>query len=170
MPRTCASISRLVAQTGRRPSSTLERRNSHELGRLMKLYDLFRARAAASPESLAVTDGKLSLTYDELDIGVFGAAARMRGVVGTLENPDAQPVVAMCMGNSIETLQTVLAASLLRFKLCVLDPNLSASELETLLRDCRPAAVFSQPAFAPKLMAVKQALQFRLHLEAAQSG
>jgi long-chain acyl-CoA synthetase len=123
----------------------------------MTLYTLFRARVAAAPNSVAIVDGDTSVTYAQLDDRVVNAAAYMRSTVGAFLF-DGPPLVAMCMGHSIETLQTVLAASLAGLRLCVLDPSLGPRELGNILQDCQPAAVFSQPAYASKLIAAVDAV------------
>jgi amino acid adenylation domain-containing protein len=73
------------------------------------LHDLVRAQAAATPQAVAVIDGDRVLDYAALEAHSNTLAAHIRQAVGTRPNVHAEPVVAVALPRSAETVVALLA-------------------------------------------------------------
>jgi long-chain acyl-CoA synthetase len=115
------------------------------------LYDLFKEQVRSAPGKLAIVHGSSSATYRELDERVTESASVMQERIAATGRGSERPVVAICLDNSIYTLEVILAASLAGLRLCILDPAQTGPELDSVLDDCRPMLVIAETKYKNKL-------------------
>jgi acyl-CoA synthetase (AMP-forming)/AMP-acid ligase II len=117
------------------------------------LADLWEAVADAIPDREAVVRGERRLTYADLDERAtrLAHALASRGV-------DAGDHVAVYLVNSVEYLETMLAAFKLRASPINVNFRYVEDELRYVLDDCDADAIVVDREFAPKLAAVEGSL------------
>ena len=107
---------------------------------------LFEAQAALTPDSLAVTDGSLSLSFRELNSRSNQLAHLLRHLgVG----PDVR--VAFCLERSSEAVLSILAILKAGGAYVPLDPSYPSERLAFMLRDSGAAVLLTRAPFAQRL-------------------
>jgi amino acid adenylation domain-containing protein len=111
-------------------------------------HDLFEARAARTPDAVALVCEDQSLTYAELNARANQLAHRLmsHGV-----GPDAR--VAMCFERGAEMIVALLGIVKAGGAYVALDASLPAERLRYMLRDSRAAALVTRAALAGTLPA-----------------
>lgn len=106
------------------------------------LPDLFHSAVVADPDATAVTDGTVTLTYDELD---RRAGQLARHLVATCRvGPEL--IVAIALPRGIGLITAVLAVLKTGAAYLPLDPAYPPARLRYMLTDARPAAVLTTTA------------------------
>ncbi|HYW08046.1 MAG TPA: amino acid adenylation domain-containing protein, partial [Longimicrobium sp.] len=110
------------------------------------IHDLFEARAAATPDAVALVAGDSTLTYAELNARANGVAHGLRGLgVG----PDAR--VAVCLERGVEMVVALLGILKAGGAYVPLDPSHPAERLRAMLRDCAPVVLLADATTAAPL-------------------
>ncbi|AEI67903.1 non-ribosomal peptide synthetase [Corallococcus macrosporus] len=104
---------------------------------------LFEARAAASPDALAVVDGERTMTYGELDVRANQLA---RHLVSLGAGPER--VVALGLDRSVELVTSLLATLKAGAAYLPLDPSYPAERLAYMLSDSRAVVLLTTQAHA----------------------
>lgn len=128
------------------------------------IYALLKRFVDAAPDKVAVTDGRCSKTYGELDAEVLSSASFIRARFPQSVAHPHKRVLALCMDNSAAMLSTLFAASLSDLQLCVLDPSHGEYELLNVLSDCRPALIITDSKYAPKFVAALKRVEWQCEL------
>ncbi|MFJ9351606.1 non-ribosomal peptide synthase/polyketide synthase [Streptomyces sp. NPDC101237] len=106
--------------------------------RLGTVPELFAAQAAATPDAVAVTDGRTTWTFAELD-------ARSTELARILAGHGAGPerLVALALPRTAGHIAAVLAVMKAGAAYLPLDPDLPAARLTAMLADARPALLLA---------------------------
>ncbi|MET7482825.1 non-ribosomal peptide synthase/polyketide synthase [Streptomyces sp. NPDC005538] len=109
-----------------------------EAERLGTVPALFAAQAAASPDAVAVTDGRTTWTFAELD-------ARAEQLARTLTGHGAGPerIVALALPRTAGHIAAILAVMKAGAAYLPLDPDLPGSRLTGMLEDARPVLILA---------------------------
>ncbi|WP_017328296.1 non-ribosomal peptide synthetase [Synechococcus sp. PCC 7336] len=103
------------------------------------LHEWFATQAVRSPDAIAVTDERRSLSYGELNILAHRVASHLHPLgVGT------DTLVALCIDRSVEMLVGMLAILKAGGAYVPLDPTYPAERLSYMLRDSGAAIVVTQ--------------------------
>jgi len=133
------------------------------------LQELFEARAAATPEAVAVTFGTAHLSYRELDRQACALARRLRE-----HGIDAEACVGLCAERSAELVVGMLGILKAGGAYVPLDPGLPDARLALMAMDLRMPAVVAQARFAEGLAPVAKVIPLAarggLDEEKARSG
>ncbi|HEU0302475.1 MAG TPA: amino acid adenylation domain-containing protein, partial [Longimicrobium sp.] len=114
------------------------------------LHELFEARAARTPDAVAVVSGGASLGYGELNARANRLAHHLRALgVG----PDTP--VAVCVQRGLEMVVGLLGVLKAGGAYVPLDPSYPADRLEYMLKDSRPAALLTRRSLAGRLRDVR---------------
>ncbi|MER7771803.1 amino acid adenylation domain-containing protein [Kitasatospora sp. NPDC096140] len=110
------------------------------------VVDLFRARAAASPDAPAVVHGPRSVSYRELDERAdrLAAVLRARGL-------GPEDVVALAVPRSVELVTALLAVVKSGATFLPIDPDYPADRIAYMLDDARPALLITTRDTVPAL-------------------
>ncbi|MCX4767683.1 non-ribosomal peptide synthase/polyketide synthase [Streptomyces sp. NBC_01275] len=119
-----------------------------ETERLGTVPALFAAQAAASPDAVAVTDGRTTWTFAELD-------ARTGRLARTLAGHGVGPerIVALALPRTADHIAAILAVMKAGAAYLPLDPDLPDSRLTGMLDDARPALILATGETAAALPA-----------------
>ncbi|MEV6910702.1 amino acid adenylation domain-containing protein [Amycolatopsis sp. NPDC051071] len=128
-----------------------------EQGRGVTLPELFEARAAAAPDSVAVVCDGLSLTYRELDVRANRLARLLieRGV-------RAESRAGLLLPRSLDLVVAVLGVLKAGGAYVPIDPDYPAERIEYVLADARPDVVVSATTVAESLAYSGAPLEERL--------
>nr|WNA11483.1 nonribosomal peptide synthetase [Kitasatospora sp.] len=110
------------------------------------LPELFRARAAAAPASVALVCGETALSYRELD----DRANRLAQLL-TAHGAGPERIVALALPRSIDLVVAVLAVLKAGAAYLPLDPEYPAARLAHMVADARPALVLAGTETEAKL-------------------
>ncbi|MFD0278638.1 amino acid adenylation domain-containing protein, partial [Kitasatospora sp. NPDC127111] len=110
------------------------------------LPELFQARAAADPASVAVVCGGTTLTYGELD----ERANRLAHFL-TARGAGPERIIALALPRSADLVVAVLAALKAGAAYLPLDPEYPVARLAHMITDARPALVLAVAATEAKL-------------------
>ncbi|MFH9074927.1 non-ribosomal peptide synthetase [Streptomyces alboflavus] len=102
---------------------------------------LFERQAAATPDTVAVECGEVSLTYRELDERANRLA---HGLAGREVGPES--VVAVALPRSADLVVALLGVLKSGAAYLPIDPQYPSRRLAHILRDARPALVLTDPA------------------------
>jgi fatty-acyl-CoA synthase len=129
------------------------------------LADLWERVADTVPDHLAVVDGERRFSYAEVD-------ARANGLAHALAAQGVGPGdhVAVYLYNSVEYLETMLAAFKLRAVPINVNYRYVEDELRYLFTDCDARAVVFHTEFAPKLCAIRASLPLLTTFVAVDEG
>ncbi|MFF0383225.1 non-ribosomal peptide synthase/polyketide synthase [Streptomyces sp. NPDC004286] len=121
--------------------TVLERWNDNALPpaeRLGTVPELFAAQVAASPDATAVTDGRTTWTFAELD-------ARTDALARTLAGQGAGPerIVALALPRTADHIAAILAVQKAGAAYLPLDPDLPEARLTGMLTDTRPVLILT---------------------------
>ncbi|MEU9347336.1 non-ribosomal peptide synthase/polyketide synthase [Streptomyces sp. NPDC048278] len=116
--------------------------------RLGTVPALFAAQAAATPDAVAVTDGRTTWTFAELD-------ARSAELARILAGHGAGPerIVALALPRTADHIAAILAVLKAGAAYLPLDPDLPAARRTDMLADARPVLVLATDATAGALPA-----------------
>jgi amino acid adenylation domain-containing protein len=111
------------------------------------LTEWFEAQVAASPDSIAVSDGEIHLSYAELNRQANRLAHRLGALT---EIPDGQPssLIGLCLPRGHELIVGMLAILKAGGTYLPLDPNAPAARLEFILKDAQAAVLITRSTFA----------------------
>ncbi|MFI9392710.1 non-ribosomal peptide synthase/polyketide synthase [Streptomyces bauhiniae] len=131
--------------------TVLERWNDNALPaaeRLGTVPELFAAQVATSPDGIAVTDGRTTWTFAELD-------ARTDTLARTLAGQGAGPerIVALALPRTADHIAAILAVLKSGAAYLPLDPDLPDTRLTGMLTDARPVLILATGDTAPALPA-----------------
>ena len=112
------------------------------------VVDLFEARAAASPDSLATVCGDDRLTYAQLDARVNRLTRHLVSRVGV---PGAR--IAVCVDRSLDLLVTLLAVQKAGYAYVPLDPSHPVARLSAIVAEADVAGVIVDESGARVLAA-----------------
>ncbi len=116
------------------------------------IHDLFAARAAATPDAIAVTFPTAQLTYRELNERANRVAHHLQQLgVG------AETCVGICMERSLEIIVGILGILKAGGTYLPLDPAYPAARLATMLEDAQPPVLLTHAAAAATLAAAVSA-------------
>jgi len=131
-----------------------ETRMEYHWGRVMRCYRerpptvdaMFRQTVARTPQAEAVVDGRIRLTYGELDRRVDRVAAGLaaRGV-------RAEDRVALILENRVEMVIAVLAIARLGSMIVPIGTRLRKPEIAYIFADAEPVAVIHEAGHAAEL-------------------
>jgi amino acid adenylation domain-containing protein len=112
------------------------------------IHQRFEARAAASPDAIALVYGDQQLTYDQLN-------RRANQVAHCLLALGVQPNdrVALCAERSLDMIAGLIGILKAGAAYVPLDPGYPADRLAYMLADSAPVALLTQAALAPSLPA-----------------
>ena len=110
------------------------------------LHEQIGARARQTPGALAVTCGKRSVTYAELDAQAERIARQLRAAGA---GPDR--LVGLCAGRSVEMVAGMLGILKAGAAYLPLDPEYPQDRLDFMVRDARPHAVLAADPFVDRL-------------------
>ncbi|MFD3586902.1 non-ribosomal peptide synthase/polyketide synthase [Streptomyces sp. NPDC058683] len=116
--------------------------------RLGTVPALFAAQAAATPDAVAVTDGRTTWTFAELD-------ARSTELARTLAGHGVAPerIVALALPRTAGHIAAILAVMKAGAAYLPLDPDLPETRLNAMLADARPALLLATVETAAALPA-----------------
>ncbi|MFG3288621.1 non-ribosomal peptide synthase/polyketide synthase [Streptomyces sp. NPDC048179] len=116
--------------------------------RLGTVPELFAAQAAATPDAIAVTDGRTTWTFAELD-------ARSAELARVLAGHGAGPerIVALALPRTADHIAAILAVMRAGAAYLPLDPDLPEARLTGMLDDARPVLVLATARTAADLPA-----------------
>ncbi|MFF7981302.1 non-ribosomal peptide synthase/polyketide synthase [Streptomyces sp. NPDC007901] len=116
--------------------------------RLGTVPELFAAQAAATPDAIAVTDGRTTWTFAELD-------ARSAELARILAGHGAGPerIVALALPRTADHIAAILAVMRAGAAYLPLDPDLPEARLTGMLDDARPVLVLATARTAADLPA-----------------
>ncbi|MBI5440993.1 MAG: long-chain-fatty-acid--CoA ligase [Deltaproteobacteria bacterium] len=119
----------------------------------MTIGDFIRQNALAYPDKLAVKSETRQLTFREFN-------ARVNRLIGALQRRGVEKGERLCLlsNNSVEFLEVFGAAEKGGFVVVPLNWRLTAGELLTLVRDARPAALFVQERYLPRILEIREHL------------
>jgi acyl-CoA synthetase (AMP-forming)/AMP-acid ligase II len=129
------------------------------------LADLWERVADTVPDHNAVIDGERRFTYAQVD----ERADRLARVLAT-QGIGAGDHVAVYLYNSVEYLETMLAAFKLRATPINVNYRYVEDELRYLFTDCDARAVIFHDEFAPKLCAIRPSLPLLRTFVAVDDG
>ncbi|WP_427923869.1 non-ribosomal peptide synthase/polyketide synthase [Streptomyces sp. cg40] len=109
-----------------------------EAERLGTVPELFAAQAAAGPDAIAVTDGRTTWTFAELD---FRTDQLARTLAGHGAGPER--IVALALPRTVDHIAAILAVMKAGAAYLPLDPDLPASRLTGMLDDARPVLILA---------------------------
>ena len=118
--------------------------HDHEL--IRPLPELLKAHAETSPSRVAFTDGRRAVTYAELERRTGRLAAHLART--GLRRGDR---VAICLGDRVEMVESVLAAVRAGGIGVPLDPRSSDAELAHFLEDSDASVLVTDPAHLARL-------------------
>ncbi|MFI6406277.1 non-ribosomal peptide synthase/polyketide synthase [Streptomyces sp. NPDC050548] len=106
--------------------------------RLGTVPELFATQVAAGPDAIAVTDGRTTYTFGELD-------ARTDQLARTLAGHGAGPerIVALALPRTVDHIAAILAVMKAGAAYLPLDPDLPESRLTGMLEDARPVLILA---------------------------
>ncbi len=135
-----------VDPTTRDERARLVKRMPAARGRAVTLPELFEARAALAPDSVAVICDEISLTYRELDVRANRLARLLieRGV-------HAESRAGLVLPRSADLVVAVLAVLKAGGAYVPIDPDYPAERIEYVLADARPDVVVSGTTLAESL-------------------
>ncbi|MFL5279511.1 MAG: amino acid adenylation domain-containing protein, partial [Rhodopila sp.] len=110
------------------------------------LVALLEAQAAATPQAVALSDGRSALSYAELNATANGLAHRL---IACGVGPEAR--VGICLPRSIELVVALLATIKAGGAYVPLDPAYPEARLSTMLADAAPTVVLSNRALRARL-------------------
>ncbi|MGW1753126.1 non-ribosomal peptide synthase/polyketide synthase [Streptomyces mirabilis] len=119
-----------------------------EAERLGTVPALFAAQAAASPDAVAVTDGRTTWTFAELDARTDQLARNLAG-----HGAGPERIVALALPRTADHIAAVLAVMKAGAAYLPLDTDLPASRLTAMLDDARPVLVLATAETATALPA-----------------
>ncbi|MGW4980233.1 non-ribosomal peptide synthase/polyketide synthase [Streptomyces mirabilis] len=119
-----------------------------ETERLGTVPALFAAQAAASPDAVAVTDGRTTWTFAELDARTDQLARNLAG-----HGAGPERIVALALPRTADHIAAVLAVMKAGAAYLPLDTDLPASRLTAMLDDARPVLVLATAETATALPA-----------------
>ncbi|MFJ3233887.1 amino acid adenylation domain-containing protein [Streptomyces sp. NPDC086787] len=105
----------------------------------------FARQARRTPGAPAVTDGKTTLTYAELDSQACELANALSARHPLPSDPSAPAAVALHLQPSVEHVVALLAAARLNLTVVPLDPAYPAALLREVLRQAEPLCVLVAP-------------------------
>ena len=129
------------------------------------IHTQFEAQAAATPDTIAVSDGRRSLRYAELNRRANRLAHRLRAL-GV--RPDDR--VALCVERGVELLVGLLGILKAGGAYVPIDPDYPAERLGYLLADCQPVAVVAQAALPVPPPADLPVVRIGMEAGAAEQG
>ncbi|WP_424533870.1 amino acid adenylation domain-containing protein [Sphaerisporangium viridialbum] len=154
-------LSRVVADPGARLSRSLgvqeaERRRSLEAGEgpalaipgLPTVVAMFSARAAGSPDAVAVVQGGVELSYAELEVAAGSVAGRLRGA-----GAGRGSLVAVFAERSAQTVAGFLGVMAAGAAYLPLDPDYPPERIAMVLRDSGAGVVLAQRDLLDRLPA-----------------
>lgn len=103
------------------------------------LHQLVERQAAATPDSIAVTDGNRQLTYRELNERANRLARFLAG-----QGAKEDTTVAVFLERTVDLVTTLLAVSKTGAAYLPLDPIFPKARLEMIVEDARPVLFISQ--------------------------
>lgn len=110
------------------------------------VHDLVGARAAATPDAIAIVEGYKQLTYGELDARANRLAQLLRELGVGSEAP-----IALCMRRSTDLIVGALGILRAGGAYVPLDPDYPANRLSMLLNDSGARVVVTHPGVAQQL-------------------
>ncbi|MEV5840822.1 non-ribosomal peptide synthase/polyketide synthase [Streptomyces sp. NPDC051985] len=116
--------------------------------RLGTVPELFAAQAAATPDAIAVTDGRTTWTFAELDVR---SAELARVLAGQGAGPER--IVALALPRTADHIAAILAVMRAGAAYLPLDPDLPEARLTGMLDDARPVLVLATAGTAADLPA-----------------
>ena len=125
----------------------------------LTLAALFRQRARSQPGAPALSDGRVTLSYAQLD-------ARASRLAGGLRAAGVQPGdrIALLSENRLEVLELALAAAMLGAIVACLNWRLAADEQQHCIRLVEPRLIVVSPRHAPALAAIDHGVPWQLAL------
>jgi amino acid adenylation domain-containing protein len=126
------------------------------------IHGLFRSRAAASPEAVAIIEGDRNTTFSDLDRAANAIAARL-GELGVERNGR----VAICLDRSSAMVAAMLGTLRAGAAFVPLDPSYPTERLAYVLKDSRATVLITTPAEAERLAPLHAAVMF---VDAAAPG
>ncbi|WP_343243644.1 non-ribosomal peptide synthase/polyketide synthase [Streptomyces sp. SID13726] len=133
-----------------------------EAERLGTVPALFTAQAAANPDAVAVTDGRTTWTFAELDAHTDRLARVLAG-----HGAGPERLVALALPRTADHIAAILAVMKAGAAYLPLDPDLPASRLTGMLDDARPVLILATADTADALPATDVPV---LRLDAPQDG
>jgi nonribosomal peptide synthetase DhbF len=110
------------------------------------LHELFEQRAAASPDSVAVSFEGITLSYDELNVRANKLAHLLRGAgVGN------ETLVALCLERSLDLVVAILAVLKAGGAYVPLDPSYPSDRLAFALEDTAATVLLTQERLIERL-------------------
>ncbi|SEC91104.1 non-ribosomal peptide synthase domain TIGR01720/amino acid adenylation domain-containing protein [Streptomyces sp. 3213] len=106
--------------------------------RLGTVPELFAAQAAAGPDAIAVTDGRTTYTFAELDSRTDQLARTLAG-----HGAGTERIVALALPRTVDHIAAILAVMKAGAAYLPLDPDLPASRLTGMLDDARPVLILA---------------------------
>ncbi|HST42932.1 MAG TPA: amino acid adenylation domain-containing protein [Conexibacter sp.] len=121
------------------------------------------AHAAATPDALAVSDGRTALTYRELD-----ARANRLAHVLRAHGADAELCVAFCVAPSTEMVLAALATLKAGAAYIPIDPEYPQERIALIVEDTDPVAVLVDETTPPEVLAANADRAIHLSLDPAE--
>ncbi|MYZ07916.1 AMP-binding protein, partial [Streptomyces sp. SID2999] len=121
--------------------TVLDRWNDNALPateRLGTVTELFAAQVAASPDEVAVTDGRTTWTFAELDARTDALARILAG-----QGAGPERVVALALPRTADHIAAILAVLKSGAAYLPLDPDLPDTRLTGMLADARPVLILT---------------------------
>ncbi|HWE34978.1 MAG TPA: amino acid adenylation domain-containing protein, partial [Isosphaeraceae bacterium] len=116
------------------------------VGRVLPLHRLFEARAAETPEAVALSCAGRSLSYRELNARANRLATRLRDLgVGP------EVLVALCAERSVELIVGILGILKAGGAYVPLDPDYPADRIAYLIDDAKAPVLVTQPCLLDRL-------------------
>lgn len=102
------------------------------------------AQVARTPDAIALSDARESVTYAQMwrRVNSFEAALQRRGI-------GRGRIVGLCMTRSVDLAVTLLAILRCGAAYCPLDPDQPPARLRSMIEQADPSALIAAPAFAP---------------------
>ncbi|MFJ9899223.1 non-ribosomal peptide synthase/polyketide synthase [Streptomyces sp. NPDC091280] len=116
--------------------------------RLGTVPELFAAQAAAGPDAIAVTDGRTTWTFGELDARTDDLARMLAG-----QGAGPERIVALALPRTVDHIAAILAVMKAGAAYLPLDPDLPDSRLTGMLDDARPVLILATDETAAALPA-----------------
>jgi amino acid adenylation domain-containing protein/non-ribosomal peptide synthase protein (TIGR01720 family) len=110
------------------------------------IHDLFEARAAKTPEAIAVECAGRQLTYRALDEQANQLARHLQSM-----GAGAERCVPVCLDRALDTIVALLGVWKAGAVYVPIDPSLPAERMEALLRDTNAHLVLTRAALAPRI-------------------
>ncbi|RYF34934.1 MAG: 4-coumarate--CoA ligase [Comamonadaceae bacterium] len=129
------------------------------------IADLIRIHARQRPSSLALRDGKSTLTYAELD-------ALMDRIAASLQRDGLQPgdAIAICAAASVPYAAVFLGALRAGVAVAPLAPGSTAASLARMMEDAEARLLFTDPLGAEAIGPARQGTPPRIALDGSDVG